>query len=145
LKGGENMRDKKLIILAIIAAALVAFFVVNQAYAVREVKVDVCHCESNECHTLNIAVPASVAHLEEHEDDYEGACVEITPSPTEEVTPTPEVTPEVSPTATPSATPASGAIDPNSCVVKDCSIHPKPATPTPTTVVPVSAPATGRG
>ena len=69
-------------------------------------KVDVCHCESNECHTLNVAIPASVAHLQQHEDDYAGQCNEVTPS----VTPIPSVEPSVSPeptvTETPTATPS---------------------------------------
>lgn len=56
-------------------------------------KVDVCHYDgqSGNYQTLNIAVPAAIAHLQQHEPDYPGECdeEEVTPTPTPEVTPTP--------------------------------------------------------
>ena len=64
-------------------------------------KVDVCHCEGNECQTLHIAIPAAFFHVQQHENDYEGACQQPTPTPT--LTPTVTLDPTV--TASPSATP----------------------------------------
>src|SRR4051812_16192246 len=84
---------------------LMAVLVVAQAVGATYVpKVDVCHYdgESGNFQTLNIAATAALAHLEEHEADYEGACQEVTPTeePTvtpseEEVTPTPTAAPDV--------------------------------------------------
>ncbi len=38
------------------------------------IKVDVCHNVNNNPHTINIALPAAVAHLIQHEGDSLGTC-----------------------------------------------------------------------
>lgn len=87
---------------------------VKKAEATYTPKTNVCHCESNECQTLNIAIPAAIAHVLQHDDDYYGVCQEVEPTPTIEVTPTPQVevtpTPEVTPEVTP--TPGQGGGNP---------------------------------
>ena len=71
----------------------------------------ICHCEvpdgqasPDQCQTLTIGEEAAEYHLDEHENDYEGACQEdlsLTPTP-EEITPTPTTEPITpSPTETP--------------------------------------------
>ncbi|MBT8310505.1 MAG: hypothetical protein HKN96_12560 [Flavobacteriaceae bacterium] len=39
-----------------------------------QVKVDVCHNVDNNPHVINIAWPAAVAHLIQHESDTLGSC-----------------------------------------------------------------------
>lgn len=107
------MKSKNLFIVLFLSgfiAGLVLFSraSVQKTEATFTPKTYVCHCESNECHTLYIAIPSAISHVLQHDDDYYGKCKEVEPTPTpteevtptpiEEVTPTPEVTPEVTPT-----------------------------------------------
>lgn len=53
--------------------------VAKEAEATFTPKVDVCHCATADnqvqnCQTLNIAIPAAIAHLAQHENDHAGAC-----------------------------------------------------------------------
>lgn len=77
--------------IALILGAIALWYFVKPADAIFIPKVDICHCESNECETLHIAVPGAVAHLQQHDQDYAGVCQEPevtpTPTPTEEPDP----------------------------------------------------------
>jgi len=80
---------------------LMALFFVPPVGAFFVPKVNVCHCEQPDsespfqCQTLNIAVPAAIAHLTQHDADYAGVCQEEpVPTPTPTVTPTPTDTPK---------------------------------------------------
>jgi hypothetical protein len=82
-----------------------------QAESVAPPKVDICHCESRECHTLNIAEAAAVSHLREHDGDYRGVCEEQEEEEEEEEeedepTPSPEPTKTPDQPVTNNATPA---------------------------------------
>ena len=53
---------------------------VKEARAIVIPKVNICHCEQPDsespfqCQTLNIALPAAIAHLTQHEADHSGSC-----------------------------------------------------------------------
>ena len=70
------MQNKVLFVVFIVIAAFLAWMWIGspKVGATALPKVDVCHCESNECETLNIAAPAAAAHLVQHDDDYLGVC-----------------------------------------------------------------------
>lgn len=148
------MTTKNFITIAVIAfiSGSVYLFHATFAGAVQPVPFKViCHHNPGNNVTLEFVNEQSyTGHLgTPHSDtvfDTDGACIEPTeePTPTGEPSVTPEVTATPSATLTPTDTPStsSGGVDPNSCVVKDCSVHPKPASPV---VVPAEAPATGRG
>ena len=86
-----------LISTAIVAFAISVFAGAFKAEATYVPKVDICHYDgqSGNYQTLHIAAIAAAIHLNQHEDDYSGACEEVIPTPTEEVTPT--ITPTVVP------------------------------------------------
>lgn len=103
-----NEKTTNWFMIALVAVALVfaVMWVSNANATVTLPKVDICHCESNDCQTLNIAVPAAIAHLQQHDNDYPGQCTEPTPTPSVSPSPTPTPTPEVpEPTPTPSENP----------------------------------------
>ena len=72
------------LIITVFAVALAVLFWMlmypKKSEAIALPKVDVCHCEQVDsespfqCQTLNIAIPAAIAHLAQHEADYSGAC-----------------------------------------------------------------------
>jgi hypothetical protein len=135
-------------ILGVVIAVILLFLLARSVFASQgyQEKVTICHCESNECHTLHVSQVASVSHLEQHEDDYLGACEEvITPTvtviPTDEVTPSPEETVVPSPTTEEQSkgdVPSSDGRSDGRSSCPEC-------TQTPKVVVPQGAPATGRG
>lgn len=114
------MNRKQLILIGFIVGVILALLFISQAGATKVEKIDVCHCEQPDsespfqCQTLNLPQPGVDGHLNQHDADYEGACVEPTPTdvPEEEPTPTEipeptdepkeEVTPTVKPTTPPS-------------------------------------------
>ncbi|MEK6884746.1 MAG: hypothetical protein AABY22_34255 [Nanoarchaeota archaeon] len=152
---------KKILIFILAAIVFIAFlFFIHKSWAWDNGDYDnqttICHCETSDgddpfqCQTLNVGLPAAESHLEEHENDYEGACEEdLSPTPTpEEITPTPTLETEPTITSSPTVTPivvqrsenGGGSGDNRSdglgCSVKDCSgnkVEP------PITLVPCSA------
>jgi len=72
----------KYIILGIIITILgffLLFLITRKADASVQIpKVEICHFDgqSGNFQTLNIAIPAAIAHLAQHEPDYSGACQE---------------------------------------------------------------------
>ncbi|HLT52388.1 MAG TPA: hypothetical protein VKZ97_00755 [Flavobacteriaceae bacterium] len=56
---------------------LYSLVVVSAIGALSAVKVDVCHNVDNNPHTINIALPAAMAHLMQHEGDTLGSCDDI--------------------------------------------------------------------
>ena len=85
-----------LVVLGVLAILLAfSFFVTMKAGAFFVPKVNVCHCERPDgdnpfqCQTLNVAVPAAIAHLTQHDADYAGSCQIEEPTPAPTVTPTP--------------------------------------------------------
>ncbi|MBI2337043.1 MAG: DUF4114 domain-containing protein [Deltaproteobacteria bacterium] len=114
--------------------------------ATSEPKVTICHCEDpnapgnnngpDQCQTLTLSPQGAASHLQNHEFDYEGACVEPTPTPTPTVppSPTPTPTPTVPPSPTPTPTPT---VPPSPTPTPTPTVPPSP-TPTPTPTVPPS-------
>lgn len=89
------MRNIKLILFGIIAFVL--FFLVMRLLITKPVqevdatytpKVNICHFDgqSGNFQTLNIAIPASIAHLLQHDKDYAGVCKEPEPEVCEDET-----------------------------------------------------------
>lgn len=92
------MKNKKIILLVAIVMALLTIVILmnrsKKAEATNIQKTYVCHCEQPDsdspfqCQTLHVAVPAALAHLYQHDADYQGVCKEVEPSisptPTEE-------------------------------------------------------------
>ena len=107
------------IAMAIIAVA-VFLFVIGKIQLVQATgnhttsqipKVYICHCNEAQCNTLHLPLTQALGHVH-HESDYQGVCrdVEVTVTPSPEITETPEATPTA--TITPTEEPKKGGDSP---------------------------------